>query len=51
MYWAKITGGELKPGDDAEEIRCFAKNEVPRNIAFLAHRRIIQEFFELKEPK
>jgi len=46
MYWAKVKGGELKPGDDAEEIRFFAKDEVPQNIAFLAHRQIIKEFFD-----
>jgi 8-oxo-dGTP diphosphatase len=51
MYWAKIIGGELKPGDDAEEIRYFAKNEIPSNIAFLAHRQIIKEFFEIKEAQ
>jgi ADP-ribose pyrophosphatase YjhB (NUDIX family) len=51
MYWAKIIGGELKPGDDAEEIEYFAKNEVPPNIAFLAHRRIIREFFEINESE
>jgi 8-oxo-dGTP diphosphatase len=51
MYWARITGGELKPGDDAEEIRYFGKNEIPPNIAFLAHRQIIREFFEIKKPK
>lgn len=51
MYWAKIIGGELKPGDDAEEIESFAKDKVPSNIAFLAHRQIIREFFEIKESK
>lgn len=45
MYWAKVIGGEMKPGDDAEEIKFFAKDEVPSNIAFLAHRQIIKEFF------
>jgi 8-oxo-dGTP diphosphatase len=48
MYWANVKGGELKPGDDAEEIRFFAKEEVPENIAFLAHRQIIREYFEGK---
>jgi ADP-ribose pyrophosphatase YjhB (NUDIX family) len=46
MYWAKVIGGELKPGDDAEEIEFFAKDEVPPNIAFLVHRQIIKDFFE-----
>jgi 8-oxo-dGTP diphosphatase len=48
MYWAKVKGGELKPGDDAEEIRFFAREEIPQNIAFLAHRQIIREYFEGK---
>lgn len=51
MYWAKIIAGELKPGDDAEKIQYFAKNEVPPNIAFLAHRQIIKEFFEGKKSE
>jgi hypothetical protein len=51
MYRAKIIGGVLKPGDDAEEIEYFAKSEIPSNIAFLAHRQIIKEFFEVKESK
>jgi 8-oxo-dGTP diphosphatase len=51
MYWAKIIDGELKPGDDAEEIRFFAKDDVPPNIAFLAHRQIIKEFFWIKESR
>ncbi|MCK4427326.1 MAG: NUDIX hydrolase [candidate division Zixibacteria bacterium] len=48
MYWAKVKGGKLKPGDDAEEVRFFAREEIPQNIAFLAHRQIIKEFFEDK---
>jgi 8-oxo-dGTP diphosphatase len=46
MYWAKVRRGKLKPGDDAEQIEFFGKDEVPQNIAFLAHRQIIGEFFE-----
>ncbi len=48
MYWAKVIGGKLKPGDDAEEIEFFAKDQIPDNIAFLAHRQILKEFFEIK---
>ncbi len=51
MYWARIIGGQLKPGDDAEELEYFSKDEVPPNIAFLAHRQIIKEFFQVKESK
>lgn len=48
MYWAKVKGGKLKPGDDAEEAEFFSKEEIPQNIAFLAHRQILKEFFEDK---
>jgi ADP-ribose pyrophosphatase YjhB (NUDIX family) len=48
MYWAKVKGGKLRPGDDAEEVRFFAREEIPKNIAFLAHRQIIKEYFEEK---
>ncbi len=48
MYWAKVTGGKLKPGDDAEQIEFFGKDELPPNIAFLAHRQILKEYFEDK---
>jgi len=48
MYWAKVKGGKLKPGDDAEQIEFFGRDEVPQNIAFLAHRQIIKEYFEGK---
>jgi 8-oxo-dGTP diphosphatase len=51
MYWAEIIDGELKPGDDAEEIRFFAQVEIPANIAFLAHRQIIRKFFGIKESR
>ncbi|MCK4384904.1 MAG: NUDIX hydrolase [candidate division Zixibacteria bacterium] len=48
MYWAKVKGGELKPGDDAEEVEFFSKEEIPQNIAFLAHRQIIKKYFDNK---
>jgi 8-oxo-dGTP diphosphatase len=51
MYWAKMTGGELEPGDDAQKIEFFGKDEIPSNIAFLAHRQIIKEFFEIRESE
>ncbi|UCB53403.1 MAG: NUDIX hydrolase [Candidatus Zixiibacteriota bacterium] len=51
MYWARVTGGKMKPGDDAEEIQFFAKKEIPDNIAFLAHRQIIKEFFEIRDSE
>lgn len=34
MYKGTVTGGELKAGDDAEEVRLFAPEALPKNIAF-----------------
>ena len=38
LYHAAVIGGELHPGDDAEEARFFGFDELPPNIAFQAHR-------------
>lgn len=34
IYLAAVIGGEEKPGDDAEEIRWFAPEELPAEVAF-----------------
>jgi ADP-ribose pyrophosphatase len=34
IYLAEVIGGEEKPGDDAEEIRWFAPEELPAEVAF-----------------
>jgi len=43
VYRAKIIGGEAKPGDDAAEIHFFSLDEMPENIAFSAHRQVLQK--------
>ena len=45
VYLGEVTGGKLKPGDDAEEARFFGKEKIPPNIAFQAHRKLIQDYF------
>lgn len=55
VYWAKITGGELKADDDVDEACFFKPIEIPANLAFestqvalakwqlvLSHRRKIE---------
>ncbi|MEZ5358166.1 MAG: NUDIX hydrolase [Candidatus Zixiibacteriota bacterium] len=42
LYHANIVGGELKPGDDADDARFFAFDDIPDNIAFQAHRDAIR---------
>ena len=41
LYQAHIVGGELKAGDDAEDVRFFAPEELPRNIAFASTRQAL----------
>ena len=42
VYTGEIVNGQLKAGDDAEEVKFFPLNELPKNIAFTAHRRILE---------
>lgn len=46
FYLAKPTTGILTPGDDASEVRSFKQHELPENIAFDLHRRIVSKWFE-----
>ena len=41
LYRAQIVGGELHPADDAEEVKFFAQDELPKNIAFSSTRRAL----------
>lgn len=45
FYAAESASGEMVPGDDASEVGCFKENELPKNIAFELHRRMIAQFF------
>lgn len=45
FYGAESASGEMVPGDDAADVGCFKENELPANVAFELHRRMIQQFF------
>lgn len=51
VYLANIIQGNLKAGDDAQEVRFFSPSEIPANIAFTAHKRALKEYFEKKLDK
>lgn len=38
-----LPGAEIRAGDDALEARLFALNQLPEDIAFATHRRILTE--------
>lgn len=49
VYLTENATGELKPGDDAEELGFFSQDEIPPNIAFSAHRQVFKEYFDFKK--
>jgi ADP-ribose pyrophosphatase YjhB (NUDIX family) len=49
LYHAQIVGGALKAGDDAEEVRFFASEELPPNLAFASTRRALYRWQCLSE--
>lgn len=49
-FTAKVVGGELLPGDDAEDARFFSRDSLPENIAFVDHRRVIREYLNGRRP-
>lgn len=42
VYHCEIVNGQMKPGDDASEVRFFPLNGLPADVAFTAHRRILE---------
>ena len=43
LYHARVTGGRLEAGDDASEVAYFALDQLPRPIAFRAHREALAD--------
>lgn len=46
FYAAESATGEMVAGDDASDVGAFKQDELPSNIAFELHRRMIAKFFE-----
>lgn len=42
VYYGEIINGQLSPGDDASEVNFFPMNDIPNDIAFKSHRRILE---------
>lgn len=43
IYRGEIIGGQLKPGDDASEAQFFPLTDLPNNIAFSTHRKVLEK--------
>lgn len=46
FYLARAVSGTLRPGDDAGEVQVFKNHDLPSNIAFDLHKKMIEMFFE-----
>jgi ADP-ribose pyrophosphatase YjhB (NUDIX family) len=44
VYLATILGGDLRPADDAEEVRFFNFDDLPDNIAFISNRQALEDY-------
>lgn len=42
VYRGEIVNGQIKPGDDAEEVKFFPLHELPKDIAFTTHQKILE---------
>ena len=50
LYHAQIVGGEMQAGDDAEEVRFFTPEELPRNLAFASTRQVLHRWLRSNKP-
>jgi ADP-ribose pyrophosphatase YjhB (NUDIX family) len=52
LYAAHVVGGELRPGDDAIEVRQFGAAELPapHDIAFGLHWRLLKNWAQAGDP-
>lgn len=46
VYKAAVVGGSIKPGDEESEVGVFSQGELPADIAFDQHRKIIAHCFD-----
>jgi ADP-ribose pyrophosphatase YjhB (NUDIX family) len=46
LYTGVATGGEPRPGDDAEELEWFPLGALPEDLAFASHRQALAELRE-----
>ena len=50
FYRARPTGGTLQAGDDACEVRIFAADDFPADLAFRTHREVLSRWVRSQQP-
>jgi ADP-ribose pyrophosphatase YjhB (NUDIX family)/GNAT superfamily N-acetyltransferase len=51
FYRARPVGGELRAGDDAQEVGIFPPDGLPERLAFRTHREVIQRWVRSRSPE
>ena len=51
FYRARPVGGEMRAGDDAQEVRAFLPNSLPEPVAFRTHREVLARWLRLRSPE
>lgn len=51
FYRAQPTGGELKAGDDAQQVGVFAPDDMPGQLAFRTHREVLERWLRRQSPQ
>ena len=46
LYRGQVVGGVPRPGDDASEVGFFGPEDLPEDIAFATHRRVLARWLE-----
>lgn len=50
FYRARPVGGELRAGDDAQDVGVFAPNGLPEELAFRTHREVLERWVRSRSP-
>ncbi|HIQ02521.1 MAG TPA: GNAT family N-acetyltransferase [Anaerolineales bacterium] len=51
FYRARPVGGELRAGDDAQDVRVFLPEKMPEKLAFRTHREVIDRWVRRRSPE
>jgi len=51
FYRARPVGGELRAGDDAQDVAVFSPDEMPQELPFRTHREVLARWMRRHAPK
>jgi ADP-ribose pyrophosphatase YjhB (NUDIX family)/GNAT superfamily N-acetyltransferase len=51
FFRAQPVGGELRAGDDAQDVRTFSPDELPEKLAFRTHREVLERWKKSRSPE